>query len=129
MQLTAVNAYPRSKRQRTGIDNDRLFGIVQHPTEFHHLLIRNEGYGAYASRPFASYVYHETFDIRKMNDLLPTQDIGATDEYNGTEDDPVYLLTLAAWQKTHLFLGGYINLIVLLAFRLTGYALFQLVTA
>ena len=39
-----------------------------------------------------------------MHDLLPTQDIGATDEYNGTEDDPVYLLTLAAWQKTHLFL-------------------------
>ena len=38
-----------------------------------------------------------------MHDLLPTQDIGATDEYNGTEDDPVYLLTLAAWQKTHLF--------------------------
>ena len=32
-------------------------------------------------------------------------------------------------KKTHLFLGGYINLIVLLAFRLTGYALFQLVTA
>ena len=83
MQLTAVNTYPRSKRQRTGIDNDRLFGIVQHSTEFHHLLIRNEGYGAYASRPFASYVYHETFDIRKMHDLLPTQDIGATDEYNG----------------------------------------------
>ena len=64
-----------------------------------------------------------------MHDLLPTQDIGATYEYNGTEDDPVYLLTLDAWQKTHLFLGGYINLIVLLAFRLTGYALFQLVTA
>ena len=62
-----------------------------------------------------------------MHDLLPTQDIGATDEYNGTEDDPVYLLTLAAWQKTHLFLGGYINLIVLADSRLTGYALFQLV--